>query len=171
MARPPPSSEERPPGSEEWFGARPPPSSVVRGKVWLQARPPPSSVVRGKVRGEASEVWGEASPIIRGTASPVVRRPRKGSGRGLPRHCTKRRGVVRAVRPSRSPPRAASWRRRRRGRGAKRRSAGGGTALGPDSRQFRGDDDGGAEGRNHRENHSPLKAGRAKGLLPRQRPE
>ena len=36
----------------------------------------------------------------------------------------------------------------------KRRSAGGGTALGPDSRQFRGGDDGDAEVRNYRENRS-----------------
>ena len=36
----------------------------------------------------------------------------------------------------------------------KRRSAGGGTALGPDSRQFWGGDDGDAEVRNYRENRS-----------------
>ena len=92
----------------------------------------PSSVVRGRVRGEASPAIAQNAVALYGPF-------------GLPA----------------LPPRAASWRRRRRGRGAKRRSAGGGTALGPDSRQFRGDDDSGAS----------LKAGRARGLLPRQRPE
>ena len=92
-----------------------------------EERRPPLSVVRGMVRGEASPAIAQNAVALYGPF-------------GLPA----------------LPPRAASWRRRRRGRGAKRRSAGGGTALGPDSRQFRGDDDGGAEGRNHRENHSAV---------------